>query len=151
MRRKGLMILVFIVICAMAMTTICPLSFAQQEPPVTDGILTKLSQLKTVIAEFSGEYNVFTDTNTAQQANALYNKIDVVMRTVEQDHNYRDAINKLENDISPKVNICVTTRDRARSWLSDDPALHEVVVEFENICQGIIEDVLAELHRLVNG
>ena len=111
------------------------------EPP--EGILELLNELKTVIAEFvDANPRLFTTTNTMQQANALYNKIDVVIGMVQQDNGYMEAIRKLERDIAPKVNICDTARIRALSWLSDDPELDRVVHQFAGICQGIIEDVL---------
>jgi hypothetical protein len=123
---------------------------AQQEPPITDGILIQLGELKTIIGTYSVEYNVFTVTNTAQQANALCNKIDVVIKMVEQNKNYRGEINKLQNDISPKLNICTTTHVRARSWLSEDSELHDVVLDFKDACQGMIEEILSQLNNLIN-
>ena len=113
----------------------------QPEPP--ERILELLNELKAVIAEYvEGNPRLLTDTNTMQQANALYNKIDVVIGMVQQDNSYTEAIKKLNKDIAPKVNICDTARIRALSWLSDDPRLDGVVHQFAGICQGIIEDIL---------
>ena len=151
MKKNSLIKPMFLVICMIiAISCICPIGMAQQEPPMTNGILRQLGELKAIIEAYSGEYDVFTDTNTEQQASAIYNKIDVVTKMVEQDNNYRGAINKLENDISPKLNICTTTRDRARSWLSEDPELQDVILDFEDACQSMIEEILSQLNNLIN-
>ena len=113
----------------------------QPEPP--ERILELLNELKAVIAEYvEGNPRLFTDTNTMQQANALYNKIDVVIGMVQRDNSYVEAVKKLGKDIAPKVNICETARIRALSWLSDDPMLDGVVHRFAGVCQGIISDIL---------
>lgn len=140
MERKGSIGLAFVVTCAViAASVICPLGCAA-EP--ADVILPRLNELKSFIAE-AVEANpvMFTVTNTQQQANALYNKIDAVMIMVEEG-NYMGAAEKLEMDIAPKVNICDTARVRARSWLSDNPELQRVVYEFAGTCQEMIEDIL---------
>ncbi len=151
MKKNSLIKPTFLVICMIiAINCMCPIGMAQQEPPMINGILRQLGELKAIIGVYSGEYNVLTATNTAEQANALYNKIDVVTKMVEQDNNYRGAINKLQNDISPKLNICTTTRDRARSWLSEDPELQDVILDFEDACQSMIEEILSQLNNLID-
>ena len=143
MKRKGLMMSVLVVIYAIiAVTVICPLGCAAQPPDV---ILPKLNELKGFIAEVvEANPMILTATNTAQQANALYNKIDAVMMMVEEG-NYMGAAEKLEMDIAPKVNYCDTVRVRARSWLSDNPELQGTVYEFAGMCQEMIEDILEGL------
>lgn len=155
MKGKGLMMSVLVVICACMLTVLLmPKEVSafqpQSEPP--GRILELLNQLKEVISGAVDIYpTLLTGTNTLQQANALYNKIDVVIGMVQQDNTYKEAIKKLEMDIAPKVNYCDTARIRARSWLSDDPELQDVAYEFAGMCQGIIEEILTELHRLENG
>ena len=143
LRRKGLIMSLLIVIYAIiAVSVICPLGYAAHPPEI---ILERLDELKDFIAEIV-EVNprIMTVTNTAQQANALYNKINAVMMMVEEG-NYMGAAKKLEKDISPKLTICDTTRVRARSWLSYDPELRDVAYEFSGMCQEMIEDILEGL------
>ncbi len=139
LKRKGLSGLALVVICVIiAGSVMCPFACAAEPPDV---ILPKLDELKEVISSAVDIYpTLLTDTNTLQQANALYNKIDAVMVMVEEG-DYRDAAKKLENDISPKIAVPPDPY-HARSWLSDDPALQPVVEEFAGWCQEIIEDIL---------
>lgn len=140
MKMKSLRGSAFVVIVSIvALRIICPLGCAAEPPDV---LLPKLSDLKGFIAEVVETYPmILTLTNTPQQANALYNKIDAVMIMVEEG-NYMGAAKKLEMDIAPKVNFCDTTRVRARSWLSDNPELQDVAYEFAGMCQEMIEDIL---------
>jgi len=48
---------------------------------------------------------------------------------------------KLDNDIAPKLWICHTTREQARSWLSNDPAMRDEVEVFRDTCQNLIEQI----------
>jgi len=48
----------------------------------------------------------------------------------------------LSKDIAPKLNYCDTTRVRALSWISDNPALEDVAYEFAGECQNLIEDII---------
>lgn len=138
------MMSVLVVICiAVAVSTICPLSSAT----VTDGILEQLSELKAVIGDVVEQYPTLLEENTEQQENALYHKIDAVMKMVEKDSNYMGAIKKLEKDISPKL---MEPIDAKQSWLSDDPELQPIVEEFAGMCQEIIEGILIALNGLAN-
>ena len=140
---------VFMAFAALASTT-CPFALAQQEPTnMVDGALEQLRELKNVIQEVVGPYpRIFTDTNTLQQANALCNKIDAVIKMVAGDYNYMGAIKKLENDIAPKLADPRPTP--CTSWLSRDPELQDIVRRFAGICQEMIEDILTALYRLMN-
>ena len=140
LERKGLIGSTFVVICVIiALSIVCPFCFGAEPPDV---ILPKLNELKGFIAEaVEAHPTILTLTNTPQQANSLYNKIDAVMILVEEG-NYMGAAEKLERDIAPKVNFCETVRVRARSWLSDDPELEAVAYRFAGMCQDMIEDIL---------
>ena len=139
-------LVVFAVFATLAVSIMCPFSSAT----TTDGVITKLNELKAMIGDVVKNYPTILTYNTPRQENALYNKIDAVIKMVEGDYNYMGAIKKLENDIAPKLNICETARARAQSWLSDDPELREVVEEFAGACQAKINDILTALQRLMN-
>ena len=143
MKKVGILIMMFLV-SMISMSFIAePVKAFQSQPEPLGSVLELLNELKAVIAEFvEANPRLFTRTNTLQQANALYNKIDVVIGMVQQDDSCMEAIKKLKKDIAPKVNICDTARIRALSWLSDDPRLDDVVHQFAGVCQGIIEDAL---------
>jgi len=72
--------------------------------------------------------------------NALVEKIDNVIMMFEKG-NYQGGYAKLDKDISPKLNICTTTRVVARSWLSNDPAMRDAVEVFRDACQGLIAEI----------
>jgi len=129
-----------VVISTIALSIICPLGCAGIPP---DPIIEKLNELKDFIEDGVDNHpTLLTDTNTMQQANALYNKIDAVKMMVEEG-NYLGAAKKLENEISPKLG---TPPDPyRRSWLSDDPELQPVVEEFAYSCQQMIGDILEGL------
>ena len=76
-------------------------------------------------------------TNTKQLKDALIHKIDIIIRIMDHG-DYNKAVNKLRNDLSPKLTICDTNRVRARSWLSylHDP--QQDVYAFSEICQDLI-------------
>jgi len=131
---------VLVVICAITSVGVMwPLTCAAEPPDV---ILPKPNQLKEMIgAVVDNHPKIFTVTNTRQQENALYNKIDAVKKMVEEG-NYMEAAEKLEKDIAPRLLICDTQRIRARSWLSHDPELRDIAYEFAGMCQEKIEDIL---------
>ena len=79
-------------------------------------------------------------TYTKQQKDALVRKIDVVISRMGTGEN-RAAINKLENDIAPKLTICDTHRIRARSWLSSTYD-YEAVRTFSERCLGLINEAI---------
>lgn len=137
MKRRGLIVAGLVVVCALiAVSVICPLGCAAIPP---DPMIDKLNDLRDFIADVvDANPRILTDTNTMQQANALYNKIDAVKMMVEE-WNYMGAAHKLENDISPKLG---QPPDPHRSWLSNDPELQPVVEEFAGACQEMIEDIL---------
>jgi len=137
LKRKGLMMIGLVIISTIALSIICPLGCAGIPP---DPIIEKLNELKDFIADAVDTHpTLLTDTNTMQQANALYNKIDAVKMMVEQD-NYLGATKKLEDDISPKLSI--PPDPYRRSWLSDDPELQFVVEEFAGTCQSLIGEII---------
>jgi len=96
-----------------------------------------LVELKAIIQDANNElFRGFPITNTKQLKDALVRKIDVVIKIINKGDR-EAAINKLGNDISPKLTICNTTRVRALSWLS---YIHdyEVVSAFADECQNLI-------------
>jgi hypothetical protein len=151
--KKLLIMLFLIALVSMSFGATPVMAFnPKPEPPREILIaLEKLNDLKEVISGAVDVYpTLFTDTNTLQQANALYHKIDVVIGMVQQDNTCMEAIKKLEKDIAPKVNICETARIRALSWLSDDPELQDVAYEFAGRCQEIIQEIIMYLSQPVN-
>ena len=145
MKIKSMLVFICASVLTMLIVPTGVLAFNPQPEPPRE-ILEELNDLKDLIKEYAEEYNVFTD-NTAQQANALYNKINVVYGMIESGH-YNQAVKKLENDISPKLTICDTHRDWARSWLNYDYETHYAnreVQQLEAGCQLIIEDIQNEL------
>jgi len=152
MRKLGILIVLFLVGVSFGATPVIAFNPKPEPPREILIALEKLNELKVVISgAVDAHPTLFTDTNTLQQANALYNKIDVVIGMVQQDNTCMEAIKKLEMDIAPKINICDTARIRALSWLSDDPELQDVAYEFAGICQGIIEEINMYLAALGKG
>ncbi len=151
MKSRSIIVSTLVFACALLpLGFICQASLAQTEPPLAEHVLEQLSELKGVIeASVEDHPKIMTVTNTMQQANALYNKIDAAA-TMVQEGSFRGASNILGNDISPKLNICETVRARALSWLSEDPLLQDAVQTFEGICQSMIEDILIDLNRLMD-
>ena len=55
--------------------------------------------------------------------------------------NFQGGYTKLDNDIAPKLWICETIREQARSWLSNDPEMRDQVEIFRDACQDLIEQI----------
>ena len=147
--KMGISIALFMIgfVC-MSFIAIPVLAFQPQPDPPGHivGALERLNDLKDLISAYVDMYpRLFTITNTMQQANALYRKIDVVIGMVQQDVKSLEAIKMLEADIAPKLNYCDTTRVRALSWISDEPELQGVAYEFAGECQNLIGQVIMYL------
>lgn len=154
LKRESLKMSMLAIISAiLTVGVICPLGCAVNPPEI---ILEQLGELKQLISGAVDVYpTLFSDTNTAEQANALYNKIDAVEMMIEEG-NYKGAARKLEGDISPKLSYPPSypypppypypaPYPYRRSWLSNDPELQLIVEEFAGTCQLMIEDILEGL------
>ena len=98
-------------------------------------------ELKSVVGSADRElFRGLLITYTDQLRAALIKKIDDVIMMFEKG-NYQGGYAKLDKDISPKLNICTTTRVVARSWLSNDPTMRDEVEVFRDTCQGLIAEI----------
>ena len=117
----------FSVIPTMAQIQMDPVELTQELKSIVDSAPQEL---------FRGLLITYTDQLRA----ALIKKIDDVIMMFEKG-NYQGGYAKLDKDISPKLNICTTTRVVARSWLSNDPTMRDEVEVFRDTCQGLIAEI----------
>lgn len=148
MRMRILAALFMIGFACTSFTAVPVLCFQPQPDPPGHIVraLERLNDLKDLIGAYVDMYpTLFTITNTMQQANALYCKIDVVIGMAQQDVKSFEAIKKLEEDISPKLAIPPDPMTPTRSWLTRDPELQLIVQEFAGGCQSLIGQVIMYL------
>jgi hypothetical protein len=112
---------------------VCSIVRADVIPP--QSILLDLKE--TVLTADDSLFRGYAITCTEQLKGALSRKIDAVIKMMDEGE-YDEAYDKLEDDIAPKLTICETARIRARSWLSYDPELQDVVYQFSGECQELI-------------
>jgi hypothetical protein len=119
----------FSIISTMAQIQMDPVGLTQELRSIVDSAPQEL--FRAVPGEGKDDGNL---------RDALIKKIDVVIMMFEKG-NYQGGYEKLDKDISPKLNICTTTRVRARSWLSNDPAMRDEVEVLRDTCQGLIAEI----------
>jgi len=108
MKMKTLVALAFTVFVCMSFIAVPVMSFQPQPDPPGDIIraLEKLDDLKDLINTYVDRYpTLFTDTNTMQQANALYHKIDVVVGNGYARFQLHSCNSDVKQGYSPKTQL----------------------------------------------
>jgi hypothetical protein len=129
-------LLVMLFLTSIVFSAVPAMAQINQQPQVDPVLLTQ--ELRSVVESVDGELlRGFVITYTDQLRSALVKKIDDVIMMFENG-NFQGGYKKLDNDIAPKLWICDTNREQARSWLSNDPAMRDRVEVFRDNCQNLI-------------
>lgn len=139
--------LVFAVLFYTVVMLVVVPAMAQINPPPNFDDPVALTKELRIYVESLDEwlFRGATPTIRNQVRETLLSKIDVVINLFEKG-NYHGGCMKLNKDISPKLWICHTAREQARSWLSDDPEMRDEAEVCRDYCQGLI----AEINRLAD-